>query len=248
MKRTFVLTAAVICLMLMASPWDLPGLVIASAEDCPKMEEFQDSETGLNYYLYSPANQTENMPLIVYLHGGSGKGSSLSSLTAVDGLPQYLQQGLLAPNAYVLLPQLPAEQRGWEQIGDKLIALIRKVAAACLADEGNISLTGHSMGGTGVWSLAIAYPDQFVRIAPLSGSVRLTPRNAEKIEDIPIRVFVGDEDETVPPESSLAAVEQLQRRGTDAQITVFENAGHTDVPRLTYLDEAIGLLSWLIGE
>lgn len=248
MKRVFVLVAAVICLMLTVYPWGLPGQVIASAEDCPKMEEFQDSETGLNYYLYSPANQRENMPLIVYLHGGSGKGSSLSSLTAVDGLPQYLQQGLLAPNAYVLLPQLPAEQRGWEQIGDKLIALIQRVAAAYSADVNNISLTGHSMGGTGAWNLAVAYPEQFVRIAPLSGSVHLTPRKLERIKNIPIRVFVGGSDNTVPPESSLTAVEQLQRRGADAQVTVFENAGHTDVPRLAYLDETTGLLSWLIGE
>ena len=36
------------------------------------------------------------MPLILYLHGGSGKGDDLELVTQADSLPQYLQNGQLA--------------------------------------------------------------------------------------------------------------------------------------------------------
>ena len=47
----------------------------------------------LKYWLYTPSDPTENMPLIVYLHGGSGKGDDLELITAVDGFPKYLRGG-----------------------------------------------------------------------------------------------------------------------------------------------------------
>lgn len=52
------------------------------------------------------------MPLIVYLHGGSGKGDNLSLITSEDGFPKYLQSGELGDvRAYVLIPQLPSTQK-----------------------------------------------------------------------------------------------------------------------------------------
>ena len=59
-----------------------------------KFEEkkIKTSQLELNYILYTPADATENMPLIVYLHGGSGKGNDLSLLYSVDGFPQYVKE------------------------------------------------------------------------------------------------------------------------------------------------------------
>lgn len=48
---------------------------------------------SFRYWLYTPSNPTEQMPLIVYLHGGSGKGDNLSLITSEDGFPKYLQSG-----------------------------------------------------------------------------------------------------------------------------------------------------------
>jgi len=55
----------------------------------------QDASTKLGYWLYTPENAgDEELPLIVYLHGGNGKGDDLSLITAADGFPKYLQNGL----------------------------------------------------------------------------------------------------------------------------------------------------------
>ncbi len=206
------------------------------------------SSGEMKYWLYTPSDPTDHMPLIVYLHGGSGKGDNLALITDADGFPKYLQDGRLGDvRAYVIIPQLPSSQKGWSDSADSVYGLIQETVSEFHIDRGNISLTGHSMGGTGTWSLALTYPQLFARIAPLSGSIRERPGDAEKLKNLSVRAFVGSADVTVPPESSVNFVAKLKANGGNADITVFDGADHFAVPSLTYLDESIDLVDWLIG-
>lgn len=112
-------------------------------------------------------------------------------------------------------------------------------------DGGKISLTGHSMGGTGTWSLALTYPNLFSCIAPLSGSVRYSRENVNILGNLPVRAFVCSEDIVVDLESSRQMISALQKINKYAQITVFDGANHFDVPELAYLGNT-GLIEWLI--
>ena len=56
---------------------------------------FAQGSVTLGYLLYTPQNATDGMPMIVYLHGGSGKGSDTALLTANEGFPKYLADGRL---------------------------------------------------------------------------------------------------------------------------------------------------------
>ena len=144
----------------------------------------------LKYWLYTPSDPTENMSLIVYLHGGSGKGDDLELITAVDGFPKYLRDGQLGDvRAYVIIPQLPSSQKGWANGAAAVYELIQVTVSKFGIEEANISLTGHSMGGTGTWNLALSYPTLFARIAPLSGSVRVQPEYIEKLKNIGLTVI-----------------------------------------------------------
>lgn len=203
----------------------------------------------LKYWLYIPSDPTENMPLIVYLHGGSGKGDDLELITAVDGFPKYLRDGQLGDvRACVIIPQLPSSQKGWANGAAAVYELVQVTVSKFGIDEANISLTGHSMGGTGTWNLALSYPTLFARIAPLSGSIRVQPEYIEKLKNIPVWAFVGSADTIVPPDSSMEFVAALKEAGGDAEITVFDGADHFTVPSLTYLDREIDILNWLIGK
>lgn len=203
---------------------------------------------SLHYWLYTPANPTEQMPLIVYLHGGSGKGDDLNILTSVEGFPKYLQDGELGDvRAYVVIPQCPRSNKGWEESGEEVYPLIQTVVSQYMINKDKISLTGHSMGGTGTWSLAAAYPDLFYRIAPLSGSVSNATEEAELLKNTSVWAFVGSKDEIVPPESSENVVSEMRSLGNDSTITVFDGANHFMVPSLAYLDKSIGLIEWLVG-
>ena len=179
------------------------------------------------YWLYTPSDPTENMPLIVYLHGGSGKGDDLNLITAVDGFPQYLQSGQLGDvRAYVVIPQLPSTQKGWVNAAESISELIDHTVSTYKINKSNISLTGHSMGGTGTWNLACTYPSLFARIAPLSGSIRNTPDIIDNLKNIPVRAFVGSADTIVPPDSSKEVIAALKAAGGSAEITVFDGADH----------------------
>ena len=217
-----------------------------SAKTAPTLTE--NSVSSMGYLLYIPANAQPDMPLIVYLHGGHGKGSDLSVLTDTDGFPQYLADGLLGDvPAYVLIPQLPADQRGWKPAAETVMQLIDKVCKENHIDRSRISLTGHSMGGTGTWDLALAYPDVFSRIAPMSGSVDTTPETLAILRNTPVWAFVGEDDVVVKPESSEQFVAMLERQNPDAKITVFPETDHVGVPQKAWLEHGGELLKWLLG-
>ena len=208
----------------------------------------ENSFDSMGYLLYTPASARPDMPLIVYLHGGHGKGDDLSVLINTDGFPQYLADGLLGEiPAYVLIPQLPADQRGWKPASETLIQLIEQVCEKNSIDRSRISLTGHSMGGTGTWDLALMYPDIFSRIAPMSGSVDTTPETLAVLANTPVWAFVGEDDVVVKPESSEQFVAALERQNEDAQITIFPDTDHVGVPQKAWLEHGGELLNWLLG-
>lgn len=203
---------------------------------------------AFGYWLYAPENPTENMPLIVYLHGANGRGEDLNLVVADEDFPKYLQSGELGDvRAYVLIPQLPADLRSWSDISDSLYSLIRKIISDLSIDTENISLAGFSMGGTAVWELAAEYPDLFARIAPLAGSARGVLEQVSALQEIPVRAFVGAADTVIAPNSSEQMVAELKKAGADAQITVLDGADHVSVPSLVYHDESIRLVEWLVG-
>ena len=201
------------------------------------------------YWLYTPENPAENMPLIVYLHGASGRGKELDLVVSDEDFPRYLKLGELGyVRAYVLIPQLPSEMRGWSNICDSLYSLIQKTVSEYSIDKNNISLAGFSMGGTATWEFAAEYPDLFARIAPLSGSARGVLDQITALQDIPAWAFVGSADTVIAPNSSEQMIAELKRAGATAKITVFDGADHASVPSLTYLDENIHLVDWLLGK
>ena len=201
---------------------------------------------SMNYLLYAPTDTAPGMPLIVYLHGGHSKGDDLSLLTDTDGFPQYLADGLLGDvPAYVLIPQLPADQSGWKAADETLMGLIDKVCTETGADRSRISLTGHSMGGTGTWDLALLHPDVFRRIAPMSGSIRTTSETLSALSGMPVWTFVGENDKVVKPNATEQFIAALSRQDQNARMTVFQNTDHAGVAQRAWLENGQTLLNWL---
>lgn len=202
---------------------------------------------SMGYLLYTPANAQADMPLIVYLHGGHGKGSDLSILTTTDGFPQYLADGTLGEiPAYVLIPQLPADQNGWKAADDTVMSLIDKICTENKIDRSRISLTGHSMGGTSTWDIALLHPEVFSRIAPMSGSIQTTAETLAALSDMPIWTFVGDADRVVKPESTEQFIAALQEQNANAKLTVFADTDHVGVLQTAWLEDGAALIDWLI--
>ena len=197
------------------------------------------------YWLYKPKNVTDNMPLIVYLHGGSGRGSDLS-LVVSGSLPLFLNNGSVKDiPAYILMPQCPSNKT-WDQLGESLFKLINDIVTDKKINSEKISLTGHSLGGTGTWSLGAVYFPLLSCIAPLSGSVNTN--NASSYTSIPVWAFVGSADTIVDPSSSENIVPKINAQGGTAQIKVYDGATHFDIPDLVYKDQSVNLLNWMISQ
>lgn len=203
---------------------------------------------AFNYLLYTPENAGKDMPLIIYLHGGSGKGNDLDLLTSVEGFPQYVNNGTIKDiPAYIIFPQVPLTQKGWAEIKVSVRELIEYICAEYSIDETKISLTGHSMGGTGTWNIALAYPELFSAIAPMSGSIKNTTDNINTLANTPVWAVVGSDDTIVDPSASIDFIAALKEKNPYAKITTFDNATHFDIPALAYLDNKLNIINWLIS-
>lgn len=202
---------------------------------------------GLDYWLYAPPGARDGLPLIVYLHGGSGRGDDLELVMEAESLPQFLRDGDLALSAYVLMPQLPSGEAGWDGVTEGLAELIDAVVEECGADAGRVSLTGHSMGGTGAFAVAAALPERFSCVAPLSGSVRDSREMRAALADLPVWAIAGAQDDVVDPAAARDFLAALRAVNPDACYTEVEDAGHFDLPARAYLDGEVGLVRWLLS-
>ncbi len=201
---------------------------------------------NLQYYLYIPSNPTDNMALIMYLHGGTNKKLSAEALLTTDGFPKYLYDGYYGDlRAYVVIPKLESNYNGWVDISDDLRNLIKNISENYGVDINKVSLTGHSMGATGTFQLQVKLPNTFACIAPVSGSIRNTEDNLKALSKTKIWAFVATEDTVVNPESTRIIIESLIEMGSDAQITEIEGADHFEMPELVYKDS--NLVQWLVN-
>ncbi len=201
---------------------------------------------NLQYYLYTPSNPTNNMPLIMYLHGGTNKKLDAQALLTTDGFPKYLYDGYYGNlRAYVVIPKLANNYTGWVDVSNELQNLIKTMNNNYQIDLNKVSLTGHSMGGTGTYQVQIKLPNTFACIAPMSGSIRNNEENLNALSKTKIWAFVGTNDTIVDPASTRTIIETLKNKGADVRLTEFDGATHFNVPSLGYKNSEF--INWLVN-
>jgi predicted peptidase len=194
------------------------------------------------YLLYMPPGTRptgrDSWPLLLFLHGAGERGADLSKVKA-HGIPKVIEHGMKLP-CVAVSPQCPDGER-WSE--DGLIALLDELERWQPIDPERVYVTGISMGGAGVWSLAIAQPDRFAAIAPICG--RGDPSRVCAIAGVPVWAFHGAKDDVVPVQRSLEMVEALRNCGGNVRFTVYPDAGH-DSWTETYANP--DLYTWLFAQ
>jgi predicted peptidase len=194
-----------------------------------------------NYLLFLPQGyekSEERWPLMLFLHGMSECGTNLSKLKNT-GPPKIVESNPRFP--FILVsPQSPAPW-GWD--GNTLIALVDDVAGKYRVDPHRIYLTGLSMGGYVTWTLAAAHPEKFAAIVPISGGGNTA--DAGKLTALPIWVFHGAKDDTVPVGQDRAMVAAIRAAGGNVKYTEYPEEGHTCWDR-AYDDPQ--LYQWLLEQ
>jgi len=177
---------------------------------------------AVKYLLYVPKEYERGekcWPLMLFLHGAGERGDNLG-LVKKHGPPKIAEQRDDFP--FVLLsPQCP-DGHWWRT--DVLNVLLDEIVAEYRIDEDRVYVTGLSMGGYGTWALAIEYPNRFAAIAPVCGGG--IPLLTRRIAHLPVWVFHGAKDTTVPLEESQRMVDALKRFGGNVKFTVYPEAKH----------------------
>jgi predicted peptidase len=194
------------------------------------------------YVLQHPPSTkpSEKLPLIVFLHGAGERGDDLGKVK-VHGPWTFLQTH--PEYRFIVLAPQCKEGEFWDPYA--LDALLDEIVENHPVDPYRIYLTGLSMGGFGTWDWAMVRPDRFAALAPVCGASNLHRLAAQKVKHIPIWVFHGALDESVPYELSARVVRELETMGADVAFTVYPLAGH-DSWTETYLNRE--LYDWFLQQ
>lgn len=117
---------------------------------------------------------TSALPVILFLHGSGERGSDNEAQLRV-GLPIVVARHPEWFPAIIVCPQAPL---GGSWRGETATAAMAALDASQLewnTDPDRVYLVGMSMGGYGVWQLAIQHPDRFAALVPVCAGVRATP-------------------------------------------------------------------------
>ncbi|MCL4562487.1 MAG: alpha/beta fold hydrolase [Chloroflexi bacterium] len=204
-------------------------------------------EMRLGYLLHLPtqvqSTQDKKWPAIIFLHGVGERGKNLKRLK-VYAIPQRVESESDFPFITVS-PQCP-DKIWWPEIVRVLDALIDHALERYPIDPERIYLTGLSMGGFGAWALAAYNPQRFAALAVVCGGNPWSDgfdEHIQTIRHIPLWVFHGAKDDTVPLSASEKMVEALKSLGADVRFTIYPEAGH-DAWTPTYNNPE--LYTWLL--
>lgn len=205
-----------------------------------------DVDGSVQYYTLIPPTNQEDLngqaSLVLTLHGASVK---------VDGSVGYTPK----PDTYIVAP---TNRRpfgfDWEDWGRaNAMNVLERVLDRHPIDRNRVYLTGHSMGGHGVWHIGVTYPGRFAALGPSAGWISLFgygSRNRSKkgkgaaellwrckgqsdtlsmknnYKNLPIFMIHGSEDKNVPTKQSRVMAKKLKEFHSDYHYHEEEGADH----------------------
>ncbi len=214
----FIVIALMVTILLQGCAAQSKSQLISGSMETVVTEE-------LRYYLYYPedykVDSLEQFPLLLFLHGGGESGDSLVTVKR-NGPPKLIARGKQFP-FLILAPQNPHRTKWWNT--EAVMQLLDTIVANNRVDKKRIYLTGLSRGGGAAWELAVQHPDKFAAMAVVCGMAPL-PYAAWIDKKMPIWVFHGEEDESIPISESENMVKRLLGMGYQVQFTRYPGVGH----------------------
>lgn len=197
---------------------------------------------GLKYQLYTPdnANDGNNHPLIVWLHGGGESGykgilyNNVSQLKANRGAVTFATDEAqeIFRGAYVLAPQVPDE---WSEHLIDTKELIDKIIADYQLDSDRIYVYGCSAGGYMALDLAVHNPNFFAAVVATCPAIDqsnidvygegriITDEEIMTLKDTPIWLVQSKNDGTVKyEEAALRVYNLLKDVNKNAILTAYD--------------------------
>jgi predicted peptidase len=225
------------------------------------------------YQVYVPVEWTNahKWPVALFLHGGGGQGSDGSFHISWSTLPRAILEDRKRFPAIIVFPQ--AREGTWwstPRMQEMAITAFDASVKEFNGDTDRAYLMGFSMGGGGVLRIASRFPTRFVALVDVSGVVVSLPgfpeprTNEDKathsylsapdpyaalataIRHLPIRIFHGDADKTVPVEHSRQLVAALKGAGASVEYKEYPQTDHVDASQKAFTEP--DLMTWLLAQ
>lgn len=238
------------------------GANLSAQIQYPEKRWFIFAQDTLPYLFHAPAGNSEKYPLVIWLHGKGERGKNNQSQfqNGAEILLDSMQSNL-AYQGYLVIPQCNSNTT-WSyydknqprikmtddapRIQHTLMALIQDILQQERVDRQRIYLFGISMGGFGVWDLAMRYPDLFAAIVPICGGA--DPTQAILLKNISVWAFHGDKDQVVNSRFTteiMQELESLQSKQLDSRYSLLQGVGHN---AWNYALKETGLLPWVFSK
>ena len=210
---------------------------------------FKDDAGEHKYVVFVPRNYSpiKSSPVILFLHGAGERGTDGRAPLNV-GLGALVNAREATFPAIVVFPQCENTRgrvlHGWTagtDDADRALKILEQVEQDYRIDPKRRILTGWSMGGFGAWSIAAADPSRWSALAPIAGGGQA--EWAEKLKDLPIWTWHGDDDHAVLVNRSREMVEALKTAGAAPRFNVIAGGDHESW-RIAYADDR--LIAWML--
>lgn len=249
--------------LLILAPFLLSGADQSTAEVPGDIYTAPDGVT-LAYRLHRPPAATPKrlLPLVIFLHGNGTQGNDLGGKGPWMAEPWAFNSPEVQAQhpAFVLYPRCRIHER-WSSVEWKLgtqkqveqtpsqrtlMHLVDSLLATQPIDRRRVYLIGYSMGGYGTWDLLTRFPDRFTAAVPLAGGG--DPTTVTKaLADLPVWVFHGAKDTTVPISGSEDMVTAMQAIGAPVRFTRDENASHSGTAKILHRQTG-DIMAWLLAQ
>jgi poly(3-hydroxybutyrate) depolymerase/peroxiredoxin len=151
------------------------------------------------------------LPVVLFLHGSGQVGTDNRKQLEIGFGPAVRKSGMPFPFVGVFPQAKDGPWRVESPDGQRALAILGAVDREYATDPRRVYLTGVSMGGEGVWSLAAAHPKRFAAIVPVCGGGN--PKHAAALKDVPCWAFHGDSDRIVPVGATRVTVRAITEAG-----------------------------------
>ena len=195
----------------------------------------------LQYRLLLPKHYdpTHSYPVILYLHGGAGRGDD--NARQLDWGPLLFLDPVVRDHHefFLVAPQCPRSE-GWEELAynepggvkdTEALRLSLELVSEVLPKEFHVDpkrryLTGVSMGGHAVWTTLVRRPGLFAAAVPVcsGGDSRIVTKAAAKY---PVWAFHSDDDHLVPVQLARDLVKAWRKHGGMAKYTEYTGLKHS---------------------
>ncbi|MBN2446232.1 MAG: prolyl oligopeptidase family serine peptidase [Phycisphaerae bacterium] len=194
-----------------------------------------DSRQPYRLYVPTAISRGEPLPLMVVLHGKGVDHNAWFDLTPVTRYAEQYGYIAVAPNG--------RGGRYYEGPGEQdVLDIIAELQRSLPVNPDRIYLTGHSMGGWGVWHIGLRHPDIFAAVCPMSAVA--PPRlldmlpNARHLAPL---IIHDEDDDVVPVTQSRLPTRRLIELGISCQYR--EEHGYAHSSRLI-ADNLPRIIEW----